>query len=733
MLPICLCLVGLAGAQQNPAAGAPHSVPRTDLAITVDGELDEAAWQQALSLWMEYEVRPGENVPPPVRTEVLITYDDGNVYFAFRAFDPEPDQIRAHLSDRDNVGSDDWVAVILDTFNDERRSFGFLVNPLGVQEDFVETSNGGGGSWDTIWDSAGQITDWGFAVEMKIPFSSFRFQRVNGPQIWGFDGVRSYSRSQRHHIGLFPRDRANNCYLCQAVKLEGFSGVTPGRNLEVVPTLTAVRTDTRDDLPDGDWSSGDEEVEAGITARWGITPNLTLAGTINPDFSQIEADARQLDINEPFALFFSEKRPFFMEGADFFSTRLNAVYTRMMRDPSWGLKLTGKEGEHTIGAYVVRDEVTNFIFPGNQGSEAKSLERASTATVLRYKRDLGNRFTLGTLFTDRKMEGYSGRVLGIDGDLRLTDKDLLRFQVMGSSTEYPVEFEAEFDQPGGTLKDWAGDIFYIRDTRNLDFWGRYRHVGRDFRADLGFMPMVDYDDVIIGSEYEWIPEGKTWYSALELEGEFLRRTDSDGDLLLQQSSLSFTYEGPLQSHSVIRLTFGRERYGAFVFDQDELFVHTCMRPNGDAHIYLNLTWGDRIDYTNIRPGRRAQYRGGLVYKLGRHARVDVSHHYERMTVTGAPLFTANISQATLAYQFTTRSFVRAILQHVDYGYNTALYTDDRDPEYRHLFSQFLFSYKINPQTVFFLGYTDNSEANQDYGLASSDRTIFAKVGYAWTF
>ena len=215
--------------------------------------------------------------------------------------------------------------------------FDLLVNPLGVQEDFIETSTGGG-NWDAIWESAGRVTDWGYAVELSVPFKQLRFQRSDGPQIWSFDAVRSYPREHRHHIGAFPRDRGNNCYLCQAVKIAGFEGATPGRNIEIAPTLTGVRTEIREDFPSGGFEVETEDTEFGLTAKWGVTPNLTFSGAYNPDFSQIEADALQLDINQPFALYFSERRPFFLEGIDFFSSLKTAFHSRTVRDPLWGIK-----------------------------------------------------------------------------------------------------------------------------------------------------------------------------------------------------------------------------------------------------------------------------------------------------------------------------------------------------------------------------------------------------------
>jgi len=506
---------------------APHQIPRVETRIEVDGVLDEEEWGRAWSTTLDFEVRPGENTPAPIRTEVLVMHDANRLYVGFRAHDPDPQAIRAHLADRDQAWADDWVGVVLDTFNDERRSYLFLVNPLGVQMDGIEVESSGSTPWDGIWKSAAVMTDWGWSVELEIPFSTLRFQRSAEPQVWGFDAIRSFPRNVDHRTGAFPRDRSNNCYLCQAHKIEGFAGVSPGRNIEIVPTLTASRTDEREDLPNGEMVNGDPDIEIGLTARWGVTPNLTLSGTINPDFSQVEADALQLTVNRPFAIFFPELRPFFMEGADFFDTPMNVVYTRMMREPEWGLKLTGKEGAHTIGAYVVDDEITNLIIPGSESSDFTSLEQPNTATVLRYKYDVGNRFTLGGIFTNREGTDYLNRVAGIDGDLRLSSRDRVIVQLLRSTTRYPEEVVEDFDQPEGTIDDWAAEIYYSHSTRTWMWWALLRDVGTDFRADLGFMPQVDYQHREAGVGYQWNATETSWYSRMDIKAKVADTVDQN--------------------------------------------------------------------------------------------------------------------------------------------------------------------------------------------------------------
>jgi hypothetical protein len=721
------------GQEPSPPEASVHPTPSTDAPFIVDGVLDEPAWLDAWTTELPYEVQPGDNSDAPVRTEVLLVHDDRHLYVGFRVYDPDPRQIRAHLSDRDEAWNDDWVGVVLDTFNDERRNYLLVVNPLGVQMDQIEAWPNGGTAWDGIWTSAARITDWGWSAELKVPFTTLRFQRSEGPQVWGFDAIRGYPRNVFRQMGTFPRDRNNNCYLCQAIKVEGFAGVTPGRNLEVVPTLTAARTDEREDFPDGPLDQGDGEIEAGLTVRWGFTPNLTLSGTLNPDFSQVEADALQLDINEPFELFFPEKRPFFMEAADFFETNLNTVYTRMMREPAWGVKISGKEGTHTIGSYVVSDRVTNIVFPGSQESDSDSFDFENTSMVARYKRDLGARYTLGALYTGREGGDYFNRVAGVDGDLRLSSKDRVLLQLLGSNTRYPDDVAGDYDQPPGAFGDWAADLLYLHETRNWGWWAQYRDIGTDFRADLGFMPRVDFRHTEAGLSHKWLPGTSRWYSEMELMTKLSSSEDQEGNLLEDELAVMFIHHGPLQSHSFIRPSRKQEGYDGEEFDLDEVFLHACLKPNRHSHVWLDLIVGDQIDYANTRAGERVQFRAGFWYRLGRHLYLEASNTHENMDVDQGWLYRANIAQMETAWQFNPRTFVRAILQYTDYNYNLDLYLDpeDLDERERRLFTQLLFSYKVNPQTVIFVGYSDNSEAYNGTGFTQADRTFFVKLGYAW--
>lgn len=703
-----------------------------DTKIDVNGRLDEAPWQRPPTFVLAYETRPAENEPAPVRTEVWISYDPNNLYVAFRAHDPRPEEIRARLSDRDSAYQDDFVGVVLDTFNDQRRAFEFFVNPLGVQMDMTQNEMTGGedDSWDAIWDSAGRITDTGYIVEMRIPFSSLRFPRAEAGMTWGLDAIRNYPRGQRHRLALHPLERGNNCYLCQGSKLVGFEGVKPARSIELDPTLTASMSGMREDFPDGEMVDGNPDVEPGITAHWGITPNLVLTGAINPDFSQVEADAAQLDVNTQFALFYPEKRPFFLEGADIFATRFNAFYSRNIADPDWGIKLSGKVGKDAIGVIISQDSRTNILVPSSQGSALGTIEDDNISTVVRYRRDLFGATTGGFFYTGREGDDYSSRLFGGDILFRWKDTEAARIEILGSQTRYPDEFAEEYDQSTDKLTDYATRIVYQHTDRNWMYYLLYRDVGKDFRADLGFVPRADFRQGEAMVERAWYPEKKGW-SQVRLGGRWDEYQDQSGQHLSRDIELFSWAQGPRQSFVRLSLYDGNLFYNGELFDTDraDAYAEAQLLPN--LYVELAVAVGDQVDFANTRQGEVLRLEPGLRFDVGRHLRFNFNHSFEELDVDAGRLYTAQLSQMRATYQFNVRTFVRWISQYLDVDRDPALYTDEVDARSRTLFNQILFSYKINPQTVFFLGYSDNYLGDEQIELTQESRTIFLKVGYAW--
>lgn len=716
-----------------PDEKPPHRVPKVHSEIKVDAHLDEPVWDQALAMELNYEVRPGENVPPPVRTEVMLAYDDSRLYCAFVAYDPDPSQICARVCDRDNLWDDDWVILNLDTFNDQRRSYLLICNPLGVQADIIEVTGGESTEWDPIWDSAGRITEEGYIVEMAIPFSSLRFQRSEEDQIWGIDAIRSYPRKVRYHLGLFPRDRNNNCYLCQAEKIIGFAGATPGRNIEIDPTFSTVHSRSREELDTG-FGDRDSDYDFGLTAKYGLTPNLTLNGTVNPDFSQVEADAAQLDINTRFALFYPEKRPFFLEGVDLFESRLGVVHTRTLADPVWGAKLTGKEGSNAIALFLARDEVTNMLFPTSEWSDDISMDMKSSAAVLRYRRDISRSSTLGMFVTGREGEDYYNRLVGVDGDIRFTQKESVRFQVIGTQTSYPDTVIREFDQPEGKFEGLAYDIYYLHSARGLDWYAVHRSIDPDIRADLGYRPQVNYTYSEAGWGYTWHNDADHWYTMLNIGSGYEYEVEEDsGDLLGKGLSVWFDYTGPLQSFADLHGFYGTVRSQGSEFDHREIGGEAGLYPSGSLYLGISGDFGRVLDFDNTQQGQALTLVPLVEYRLGRHVTLRADHTFKRFNVEGQRLFTAHMTRLKGIVQISKRCLIRGIAQYQDISRSVGLYKDpDAEPETTWLTTQALFSYKINPQTMLFIGYSDFHLGDVDHNLTQTDRTFFAKLGYAWT-
>jgi hypothetical protein len=714
-------------AQAQETVSTPKKTYRVEAAqetIKLDGALEERVWQKPPTFTLDYETNPGDNTAAAVKTEMWITYDHSHLYVAARAHDPDPQKIRARLTDRDRAFQDDFVGVVLDTFNDERRAFEFFVNPFGVQMDLSQSDVTGveDDSWDAIWDSAGRLTEKGYEVEMAIPFSSLRFPQGNST--WGIDALRIYPRDQRYRIGLNALPRGRSCYLCSESKLQGFVGLKPGRNMEFIPTLTGQHLNEQDET--------DGKVDPGLTVKWGITPGITLNGAANPDFSQVEADAAQLSVNKAFALFYPEKRPFFLEGADYFDTKIQAIYSRNIADPTWGVKLSGKEGKSAFGAIVAQDDLTNFLFPGNQFSSLGSLNQSNASTILRYRYDLGAQgSTIGGLVTSREGEGYHNRVLGVDSLLRWGE-EAFRIELLGSHTEYPESIQRDFDQPGGSLTGTAMRAVYQHTERSWMSLGQYIGGANDFRADLGFIPQVGYHKgYAIYERYYFSDNNEHWWRRLTFGAETTWQYDREGNPLQQQVAPYSYINGPHEFFNNAYLALGPSYYLGKRFNRNFVNEFLEMRPTGSFYLSFETRIGQEIDYDNARQGNILRLIPGVRFDIGRHLGLQVNHNFERLNVEGEPLYHANVTDVRITYQLNTRTLVRLITQYFDISRDPALYTFEVSKKERNLFNQFLFSYKINPQVVLFLGYSDNYANSVTSNLAQGNRTLFFKVGYAF--
>ncbi|MBT4485872.1 MAG: hypothetical protein HOC71_19555, partial [Candidatus Latescibacteria bacterium] len=293
------------------------------------------------------------------------------------------------------------------------------------------------------------------------------------------------------------------------------------------------------------------------------------------------------------------------------------------------------------------------------------------------------------------------------------------------------EVSNEFEQPDTNFGGTAVNVSYNHITESYGLYTNYRDFSPDFRADLGFISQVGLRGANVGSAYKWLRESGSWFNRISINPGYTYLQEHNGRMLQSVFSFGLAYSGPLQTSAYIYTYTGKQYYNGKTFDTRNLNFFTNIRPSGALNISISTGFSKRIDYSNMRPGNQFQIIPSVEYKFGTHLITQVGHNFQRMRVSGGRLYTANVSNARLVYQFNKRSFIRTNLQFVDYRYNTALYSNDRDPQSRRLGGQILYSYKVNPQTVFYLGYSSNAIGDQDIGLAQTNRTFFTKIGYAW--
>ncbi len=703
--------------------------------IMIDGVIDGDEWLQATSFSLDNETSPDENIPALVATTALLMEDGETLFVAFIAQDPNPDKIRAFLYDRDSAWNDDLVGINLDTFNDQRRAFEFFVNPLGVQHDVIEddVNNNDDSSWDAIWDSAGRVNDHGYVVEMAIPLSTMRFVADNDELQWGLELVRFYPRTNRHRLSTITDDRNNDCHLCQFQKVTGFRGAKSSGDLDVTPTFSSNYSRFRLDPASESLSDPEFNADAGVDVSWGFSPESRLSLTVNPDFSQVETDAPQSNVNRQFSLFFPEKRPFFLEGAESFTSVFDRlVHTRTVVNPNVGVRLVGKRGANDYAVFIVDDTQTNLVIPSSQTSRLASIDSDSVSTALRYQRNIGKKSTIGTLFTGRSGDDYSSYMFGVDGRIYVTDNDKISFQYLRSDAKYPSSLVELFPEQEGRLNDLAWRLEYLHDERNYWVRARIDNVGDGFRADLGFFRRADFtrNDVTVGRR--WYPKSERLVNRVEFSGRWDQQNNQQGEQLQQDFRSRLRLTGAYNSELFMVAGIRESLWDSVTYNGWFGFLRFNLTPRNGLELSIRANLGDQVDFSNGGQGDRLRLEPQLRWNLGQRFRVELRYISETLSKPEGQVFDASIADIRMSYAFTLKSRLRLIVQHNRVQRNQALYLNPVDANSQDLGSQLLYSYKVNPRTVVFVGYSDSYIDNDQLsGLRPIDQSIFMKIGYAW--
>lgn len=709
-----------------------NSLPSSESEKKIDGIIDEKEWEGALKISEFYEIMPGENTKPTVDTIAYLTYTSENFYIAFKCSDPNPENIRARYADRDSAFADDLVGIFLDTFNDQRNAFEFIVNPFGSQMDCLRKEpEEEDCTWDGIWYSKGNITKNGYEVEIAIPFKTLRYPKEK-IKTFRFLILRIYPRDFRVQISNVPIDRNKNCTLCQADLLENIEISSKQSKTEIIPTLIMSPTYSKENL--GDKLKKDEQKkEAGLSVTYKLTSNLLLNGTLNPDFSQVEADVEKIDVNTRFALFYPEKRPFFLEGQQYFSSFFNLIYTRTMADPNYGFKLTGKEGKDSIGAFYVEDEITNFLFPSNQYSEISSLDMRSKSYGLRYKRDLFSDSTIGIIYLRREGNGYFNYLYGADGRIRIGENEFLSLQYVESSTKDVLNLEINENFNGERKVGHGIALNFEHSSRNWYFFGSYIEKSPKFRADLGFIPRVDlkyYDGFL---SYTFYPNEKKFYSRISPRISFSYGKNFEGKNTDWEIYTELQFELIKQITGEIGVVRSMELFNNIEYKKNIFYLWANSRFSQNMTAFISFNLGDGVDYENERKGKLLKIKAQTDYRFSKRIFLDFSGEYHNFDLENGNLYKATTLYLKFLYHFSNSVFLRTILQDGKVLRNKDLYLVEVPEKDNFKALQFLFTIKLNPFTLFYLGFSTRGLEVDPYSMQTINRTYFMKFSYSFWF
>jgi hypothetical protein len=707
--------------------------------IAIDGDLSDEGWKGALRIDTWYETNPGDNTPPKMSNVGYLAYDDKFFYAGFEFQDPDPSKIRAPLGDRDNVpSSTDYGGVILDTRNDGKTGLLLLANPRGIQYDAVSDDSSGNedSSPDFFWDVRGRITKEGWVLEMRVPFSSLRYPKGD-PRTWRIMLYRNYPRDYRYQFFNIRIPRGTNCFICRSTTLSGLAGLPSGGHLVLAPYANGRKTAEAEGDPGAPLVNGPVEGDVGLDVKWTPSASTALDATINPDFSQIESDVAQIGVNERFALFYPEKRPFFLEGIELFSTPIQAVYTRTVTSPRWGVKGTGKFGATAYTALFADDRGGGTaILPGPNGSTYADQDFRSLVAAGRLRRDLGRSF-VSLLATDREIQGGGhNRVVGPDFQWRPSPKDTVTGQLLYSDSLTPVRPELAEEWDGQQLDGHGAVAWWQHSTKTIDWFGQYKDFGSDFRADVGFVPQVGYRATYGEAGYTFRPSGFLRRLRTFLIGDY--STERDGSLLNRQVSFGTGMDGKWNSFLRLWYAFDRVRAGEVTLPRQQLLYIVQASPSLVVNrISLDGFVGQEIDFEGARVGTGANVNFSMTVRPFDHLELAFNGSRRWLDVDApsggkARLFTASVDRLRATYTFTSRAFLRVIGQYVSTRRDPSLYATEVAEKDASFSGSALFAYKLNWQTVLFVGYGDNRELeNMGEHLAPVDRQFFVKLSYAF--
>ena len=743
------------------------SVPRLELDIEVDGVLDESAWADASVLTGFSQYRPVDGLPAEDNTEVLIWYSPTAIHFGIRAYEPHG-AVNSTLADRDKIENDDHIQILLDTFDDGRTATVFGVNPLGVQSDGSRVDRGvqrgslirGGNndpvdlSPDFIYESKGRVTDYGYEIEMRIPFKSLSFQS-DDIQSWGINVIRRVQHSGREQTWT-PVQQGRASFLAQGGTLHDLRGFDRGLVLDINPVVTAALDGTS---ATNGWDYDGSTPEFGGNVRWGITSNLTMNGTVNPDFSQVEADAGQTQYDPRSAVFFAEKRLFFLEGSENFQTPNRLIYTRRIVSPHGAAKFTGKVSGNELAFLSAVD------------SDLDDTGHKPIFNILRVKRDIGAESTLGVAYTDRVVGSDYNRLASADTRI-----------VFGGIYDLQMQGAMSFDRVDGSVTDghlW--DLNFRRQGREFGFNASFKGMSDDLIARSGFLSRVGTVQIAGGPSLKRFGNPgaflESYTGRFRLDFSWVHQTFMDGGGLDNWWKTSWGNDFALRggwslglSMLVERFYFPPELYSGYYVETQTptgteivpfvgepsldnydlvINVRTPRSPRFSAN--ASLLFGQDENFDEWASAWIMFWTSGVVFRPTEQIRIEgryVRQQYIRKT-DGSNVRVRDIPRLKLEYQLTRAIFFRFVGQYDatnvddlrdDSRTNGPIVVSDGNGGYEPVLAStsnsfnfdVLFSFEPSPGTVVFAGYGSRLTEQDSFkfnGLQRTNDGFFMKLSY----
>ena len=682
-------------------------VSRTMQAPKIDGVLDDEVWNAApliLGDWLSYNPLYGQAMSNA--TEVHVAYDDRYIYFAFHCIDTDPKRIRTTLSRRDNSFNDDWIGLSLDAAGSGQTAYHLFSNPSGVQMDALNTpASGEKFEADFVWDSAGKIVADGYVVEIRLPLQTIRFS--GGPEVRM--GILFWRHSSASGVSWAWPDLPPGLWVFNRHAHLVFRDLKQPPLLEVIPSVTYSINQTRNDL--NRWNAASGKGDVGLSAKYGITGSITLDGTVNPDFSQVESDAFQVQTNQRFPIFFDEKRPFFMEGIGLFNVAgaggdgnmRTAVHTRHIVNPSWGMKITGNVGRWTLGGLSSSDETPE------EGGTAKLFN------IGRLTYGLGEADYAGVLVTDTEHEGRHNRVIAGDLSLRPTRTQQFSTTLMSSQTGTDL----------AAAHAMAAQAYYSYNKRAFTFSSQIEHYGRDFQMDTAFYNQTGFTADWSSAELNFYPQSNaSWIKRITpfTWNKYGRDQVQNGNALYNVSGIRFNFT----RQGFLRIDH-RQGHEPWVGHEFKWGSDVFMTGNVQMLSWLNLhgtfRTGPDTYYDRVNPfqGRSTSREFGFALQPNQHINESITYNgvvFNRAS-NDEHIFTVHIVNLRSTYQFDKHFLIRAIEQF--------------DSSRHRLLTDLLAAYEFVPGTVAQAGYGSLFEKRDVFNYTTVSRGLFFKVSYLHRF